>query len=205
MVAGARIAVGLMLSMGLLVGAGASALAQESGPASLTVHQRLCGADYDGGSPFDGCHDTLVGDSYEFTLSGSVESTIATDASTGNATFENIPAGTYDLFGGIPGEFSEKEIYCTNIGTGEAIVVVAIPAGASLEITGGAEIVCDVYEHPIDLSGDDGTDDDDDTVTALPNTGVGLSSTGSESWGLLAMALTACASGLVLRRRGLLA
>src|SRR3954451_17436829 len=53
----------LAIALGFVQGAGA----QDSG-ASLTVHHRLCGDNYQGGDPFTECHDVLVGTSFDFTI-----------------------------------------------------------------------------------------------------------------------------------------
>ena len=206
----AKVAAGLALIFGLMIGAVGSAAAQLSDPASITVHQRLCGEDYAGGSPFDECHDVLVGDSYEFTIDGPVVEVAPTDEATGNVTFDDLPAGTYELFGGVPGEFVEKEIYCSDISSGEAVALAVTETanGVEFEVVAGAEIVCDVYEHPIDLSGgdpdDDGDEEDDEPVTGLPNTGAGMTTTGSAGIGLVLAALALGGSGLALRRRSFL-
>ena len=208
-----KVAAGLALAFGLMIGAVGSTVAQ-SEPSSITVHQRLCGDDYEGGSPFDECHDVLVGDSYEFTIDGPVSATAATDEATGNVTFGDLPAGTYEVFGGVPGEFVVKEVYCSDIASGEAVAlaVEAIANGVRVDVAAGAEVVCDVYEHPVDLSGgdpdddgdDDGDDDDDEPVTGLPNTGTGMTTTDSAGIGLLLAALGLGGSGLALRRRSIL-
>ena len=209
----AKVAAGLALTFGLMIGAVGQGLAQTGDTASITVHQRLCGEDYEGGSPFDECHDVLVGDSYEFTINGPVNETAATDATTGNVTFEDLPAGAYELLGGVPGEFVEKEIYCSDISSGEAVALTLTETanGIEVDVAAGAEVVCDVYEHPIDLSGedpddgdDDGDDDDDEPVKELPNTGAGMVATGGVGLGFLLTALGAGASGLALRRRSIL-
>jgi hypothetical protein len=203
----AKLAAGLLLALGLVIG-GAGAAGAQDGGTSLTIHQRLCGEDYQGGSPWDECHDVLVGDSYEFSISGPVDATDSTDAATGNVTFDGLTAGTYAVIGGVPGEFSVKEVYCSDSNTGEALAVTATTNGFSVAVADGAAVVCDVYEHPVDLRGEDPDDDDDDAngdddepVTELPNTGAGMVATGASGLGLLLTALGAGVSGLALRRR----
>jgi hypothetical protein len=198
----AKLAAGLLLAFGLVIG-GAGAAGAQDGGTSLTIHQRLCGADYQGGSPWDECHDVLTGDSQEFSINGPVSDTAATDAATGNVTFAGLTAGTYEVTGGVPGEFSVKEVYCSDSNTGEALGVTATANGFSVDVADGAAVVCDVYEHPVDLKGD-GDDDDDEPVTELPDTGAGMVAAGFNGIGLLLTALAAGASGLALRRRSLL-
>jgi LPXTG-motif cell wall-anchored protein len=199
----AKLAAGLALTFGLTIGAAGSIAAQGADTASLTVHQRLCGEDYQGGNPFEECHDVLVGDSYDFTIDGPVAATAATDAATGNVTFNDVPAGSYEVYGGVPGEFSVKEVYCSDIASGEAVAltVTETDMGFQVDVTAGAEVVCDVYEHPVDLSGEDPDDGDDEPVTELPNTGAGMTSTESVGIGLLLAALGLGTSGVALRRR----
>jgi hypothetical protein len=206
----AKLAAGLLLALGLVIG-GAGAAGAQDGGTSLTIHQRLCGDDYQGGSPWDECHDVLVDDSYEFSISGPVNATDSTDAATGNVTFDGLTAGTYDVVGGVPGEFSVKEVYCSDSNTGEVLPVTATTNGFAVGVADGAAVVCDVYEHPVDLSGepdpdDDGDDDgdDDEPVTELPNTGAGMVASGANGIALLLTALGAGASGLALRRRSIM-
>jgi hypothetical protein len=197
----AKLAAGLALAFALVIG-GATAAGAQGVDTSLTIHQRLCGEDYTGGSPWDECHDVLVGDSYEFSISGPVNATDSTDAATGNVTFDGLTAGTYEVIGGVPGEFSVKEVYCSDSNTGDALAVTATTNGFSVDVADGAVVVCDVYEHPVDLSGGDPDDDEDDDepVTQLPDTGAGMVATGVSGIGLLISALGAGASGVARRR-----
>ena len=190
---------------------GAGAVGAQDAGTSLTIHQRLCGEDYEGGSPFDECHDVLLGDSYDFSISGPINETAGTDVATGNVTFSDLTAGSYEVIGGVPGEFSVKEVYCSDTNTGEALTVSATTNGFSVDVADGAAVVCDVYEHPVDLSGedpddgdDDSDDEDDEPVTELPNTGAGMAAAGINGIALLLTAIGAGASGVVLRRRSFL-
>ena len=70
----------LVAGFGIGLGSGAGA----QGVSSLTVHHRLCGDNYTGGSEWDECHDVLVGTAFDFTIDGPVSMTAATDVATGN-------------------------------------------------------------------------------------------------------------------------
>lgn len=196
----------LAIALGFAQGAGA----QGTGT-SLTVHHRLCGDNYKGGDPFVECHDVLVGTSFDFTIDGPVTETLATDVATGNVTFADIPAGTYNLYGGIPGEFSTQNIYCSDANTGEGIDVSPAQMGVGVTVPDGAAVVCDVYEFPENLSGQTptpapaqptSTPKPNSTVTTLPSTGAGDNSTGNSAlWLIIPAALAIGGFGLISKRR----
>ncbi len=187
-------------------GAGAQSTAE------LTIHHRLCADNYVGGSEWDECHDVLVGTPFEFTIEGSSTFTATTDVGTGNASFGAIPAGTYHLFGGVPGEFSNQTIYCSDEITGNDVAVNPGEIGVSIDIPAGASVVCDVYEFPLDLNGDPDptpvptaiptkTPDSGQGVSRLPNTGAGGDGVSISSIWMIAPALIALAFGLIARGR----
>jgi hypothetical protein len=209
-----RLMTGAMMTAGLVMGIahGASAQSQEPTGTELIVHQRLCGENYQGGDPFTECHDYLVGDSYEFAIEGPVNlSGALTDAATGNVTFGGLIAGTYHLYGGVPGEFVNKEFYCSDQNTGEAVSVTAGTIGVNVEVPDGASVVCDVYEYPIDMSGNDDKpapqpeptkpSTGGPAVTNLPNTGAGTGASTDAAWLLIPAAMGAAGLGLTVRRR----
>jgi len=212
-----RLVAGSFLTLGLALGIAQSAGAQETST-SLTVHQRLCGDNYQGGDPFTECHDVLVGQAFAFTIDGPVTETANTDAATGNVTFSGIPAGTYNLYGGIPGEFSTKNFYCSDSVTGEAVGVTANDMGADVEVPEDVQVVCDVYEFPEDLSGNTPTPTATatatatapatttpkatSTVTTLPSTGAGETNGTDEAlWLVIPAAMALGAVGFGVRRR----
>lgn len=212
-----RLVAGSFLTLGLALGIAQSAGAQETST-SLTVHHRLCGDNYQGGDPFTECHDVLVGQAFAFTIDGPVTETADTDAATGNVTFSGIPAGTYNLYGGIPGEFSNQNIYCSDSVTGEAVGVTANDMGADVEVPEDVQVVCDVYEFPEDLSGNTPTPTATatatatasatttpkatSTVTTLPSTGSGESNGTDEAlWLVIPAAMALGAVGFGVRRR----
>jgi hypothetical protein len=191
----------------LVPGAGAQ------GVTELTVHHRLCGDNYQGGNEFDECHDVLVGTAFEFTIDGPVTETDVTDVATGNVTFSPIPAGTYHLYGGIPGEFSNQTVYCSDQNTGNAVSVTEGEWGVNVEVPEGASVVCDIYEFPVDLSGEPTpeptqppveptpTPTGGKGVTSLPNTGAGADGGSFPTYVLIVPALMALGFGLLARTR----
>ncbi len=198
----------LVAGFGIGLGSGAGA----QGVSSLTVHHRLCGDNYSGGSEWDECHDVLVGTAFDFTIDGPVSMTAATDVATGNVTFAGIPAGVYHLYGGVPGEFSTQTIYCSDEITGNAVAVNAAEIGVTVDVPEGASVVCDVYEFPEDLSGGDEptpvptavptkTPDSGQGVTRLPNTGAGNGGASHPAIWMIAPALIALGFGVIARRR----
>jgi hypothetical protein len=213
-----RLVAGSFLTLGLALGIAQGAGAQDTGT-SLTVHQRLCGDNYQGGDPFTECHDVVVGQSFDFTIDGPVTQTKATDAASGNVEFASIPAGTYNLYGGIPGEFSTKNFYCSDSVTGNAVNVTPNSMGADVEVPDGVAVVCDVYEFPEDLSGNTPTPAPSatatvtstptpkatGTVTTLPSTGTGANGSGSDEamWLVIPGALALGGLAYGLRRRSL--
>jgi hypothetical protein len=111
----------------------------------------------------------------------------------------------------VPGEFVNKEYYCSDQNTGEAVSVTAGAIGVNVEVPEGASVVCDVYEYPIDLSGngDDGEQpapqptkpSGGQAVTQLPNTGAGAGAGADVAWLLIPAAMAAAGLGLMARRR----
>jgi len=167
----ARVACGAALAFGVMTGVATSVGAQVV-PASITIHHRLCGDNYLGGDPFEQCHDELLGTSFEFSLSGTGSATGSTDVDTGNVTFDELDPGPYLIVGGVPGEFSNAMVYCTDQTSGEPVDVdTSDEIGVVIEIDVDAEVVCDWYEFPEDLSG--GDDGEGEDVTQRPNTGAG--------------------------------
>jgi hypothetical protein len=179
----------MLVAFGLMVTALAAspgAGAQEA--SSITIHHRLCPGGYTGGDYFTDCHDQLAGQSFEFTVeSGGGIETLSTDAATGNVTFSVVPGGV-EIYGGVPGEFAETFVYCSQDQV--ALELSETAKGVAFDALAG-EVVCDWYNTPIDLSGDgDGDssgDDGGEVVTELPNTGAGAMASGSGS--LMAMLL----------------
>ena len=84
----------------------------------------------------------------------------------------------------------------------------------SVEVPEGASVVCDVYEYPIDMSGNDDENPaptptpapakpstGGPAVTNLPNTGAGTDASADAAWLLIPAAMGAAGLGLMARRR----
>ena len=173
---------------------------------SITIHNRICPTEYDGSDFFGDCHDNPQTSNLEFTIDGPVTDTRATD-NEGNVVFPELPGGTYQISGGVPGEFADTFVYCSDAADPGTVFVSTTALIVSLDLPDVTDVICDWYNIPVDLSGngDDGTDDGDDTGTppTLPTTGVGSAvsaGTLGGPLGLLAIVGLATTS-LALRRR----
>jgi len=193
-------AMGLSLVAALMSGApGASAINETT----ITIHHRLCPTDQVINDYFADCHDGLLEQSFEFTIEHDGGTTVlTTDAGTSEGS-ANVFAGEVEIYGGVPGEFADTFVYCSQGGAG--LDLVNTDRGVRFEAWDGDEIVCDWYNTPIDLSGNGGNGDDDGGstggVTQLPNTGNGVSgTTGNESLLLLIAGLGAAGLGSVALR-----
>jgi hypothetical protein len=205
-----QMAAGLAL---LLVLFGASfSHASAGGSGDLVIHNRLCPTGYTGDTIFADCHDNPQDAGLSFTISGPESATASTDAF-GNVTFADLTPGSYNVSGGVPGEFADTVVYCSAEGNQETLVAPpATATGFSVSIPADftGSIICDWYNIPIDLSGGDSTPTptpaagDDDDVTDLPNTGTGIVSNSSSNivlfgLGFLALGVTA----ITMRRRAM--
>ncbi len=196
---GSTFAMGLALAATIFSGTAGVSAADET---TITVHHRLCPTDQVINDYFTDCHDNLVGQSFGFTIyhtGGTTELTTDAGTSDGSAT---VDAGEVEISGGVPGEFAETFVYCSQDGVG--IDLVSTDIGVGFDAPAG-EVVCDWFNTPVDLSGNGGDDDDDDGstggVTQLPNTGNGIAGTsGNESLLLLIAGLGAAGLGSVALR-----
>lgn len=126
--------------------------------ADLTIHNWVCPADFTGANYAIDCVEPVAG--MEFELLGPITdgspqiATAITDA-TGTVTFRDLPAATYDVTGGPPGEFVQNAITCyvTDL---ERLALPFLPRhnraiGVTLVDT---DISCDWYSIPENLRGD---------------------------------------------------
>ncbi len=124
--------------------------------AALTIHNRLCPAGYAGSNHYRDCHDTPAPAGLEFTAVGATTVRATTDA-TGNAAF-SLAAGTYEVRGGVPGEFATLNLFCAPAsapGTPFPFTLLRggvrgpnDPTGVRLSLAPGDAVICDWYNTP---------------------------------------------------------
>jgi hypothetical protein len=114
--------------------------------ASVTITNLICPTGYSGTTYAADC--TGVPDpSLPFEISGPASSSGQTDA-TGTVVFEDLPAGTYTVTGGAPGDFAEAVIECEGQESISQDGVIL-----TLEIAADAAVTCNWWNIPEDLSG----------------------------------------------------
>jgi hypothetical protein len=126
--------------------------------ADLTIHNWVCPADFTGANYAADCVDPVVGLDFELTgplSDGSPVIAVATTDASGTVTFTDLPANTYEVSGGPPGEFVQNAITCyvTDL---ERLALPYLPRnnraiGVTLVDT---DISCDWYSIPENLRGD---------------------------------------------------
>ncbi|MDQ3044003.1 MAG: hypothetical protein M3R06_02455 [Chloroflexota bacterium] len=195
-----RLIAGISVGVGLLAGtAGVVSAGAATGTGSITVHLRTCDATF-AGDFFAECHDNPVAN-IPFELIGPMPDQTAPTGADGNVAFINLPEGDFQLTGGVPGEFAETTIFCSDaddVSIAKAFTL--IPGGIDLELAEGEAVVCDFYAEPFDLSGRTPTVAPPAATTAtggtttLPSTGTGDSG-GTGAIGLWAAVAAALALG----------
>lgn len=139
--------------------------------ASLTIHNRLCPEGHGGTNLYRDCHETPTGAGLEFiatpvptgtptaaaTDSTAPAAVVATTDLAGNATL-TLPPGTYDLRGGVPGDFARLALFCAPAAAaGTRFPTTPLlggvrgpndPTGARLTLAAGDTVVCDWYNTP---------------------------------------------------------
>ena len=136
----------LLLAFSALAVPAPSAGAQTG--ATLTVHLRICPADFTGPDYYGTCHGTAPDTSYDFTVTGPETATAGTDAS-GNVTFSGLAAGTYDVQGGPPGDVTRLNAYCADADDlSTAVPFTDNGSYISLALANGDNVVCDWYITP---------------------------------------------------------
>lgn len=127
--------------------------AQTSDTARITIHNRICPEGFSGPDYYGACHDTAPNPGLPFSLSGPESSTDTTDSS-GNVAFEGLIPGDYAISGGVPGEFADVNYFCAEA---DALTVVypftETMTGLTIALPAGADIICDWYNTPINMSG----------------------------------------------------
>ena len=120
-----------------------TALAQN---ASVTITNLICPTGYSGTNYAADC--TGVPDpSLPFEISGPASADGQTDAS-GTVVFEGLPAGTYTVTGGAPGDFAAAVIACEGQESISQNGVIL-----TLEIAADAAVSCSWWNIPEDTSG----------------------------------------------------
>jgi hypothetical protein len=203
--------------MALLFGTLVSGSAQAA-DSSITIHNRICPVGYNGNDIFGDCHGNPQTSNLGFTISGPASDSGTTDGD-GNITFSGLPAGTYNISGGVPGEFASTVVYCSvEDDPNNTIAVTSTDTGVSIDLPASTNVICDWYNIPFNLKGDEGgtttggtttggttttTGGTTTTTTTLPATGAGTVAGESDAifylGGLLALMLGGFA--VVTRRR----
>jgi hypothetical protein len=181
--------------------------ASAGGSGDLVIHNRLCPTGYSGDTIFEDCHGNPQDSNLEFTISGPESATAATDDA-GNVTFADLTPGSYNVSGGVPGEFADAVVFCSAEGDPDTLVAPpATATGFSVSIPADflGSIICDWYNIPIDLSGGPTpTPTPDGDVTELPDTGAGVASDAGTNMALLGLGFVALGlTAVAMRRRAL--
>jgi hypothetical protein len=192
---------------------------QDYGWYTLTIHNRICPVEYSGDDLYGDCHDNPQTSHLEFTVirDGDIGVAHGSTDDAGDVTFENIPPGYYTLYGGVSSEFASAVVYCSIEGIdGTGRFATEVEGGFQLATNPNAlgwHYVCDWYNIPFDLSGDEDvtptptpntgdTNDDEEVVTDLPNTGTGAASDSSTNIVLYGLGVLALGmSAVAVRRR----
>lgn len=116
-------------------------------PSSITVHARSCDAVPADGDWYTACHDSPAADLLVAVVNQDTADRIegTTDVA-GNVVFDVPSEGTWEIQG-VPGEFVEESfIYCSGAGDANA------DFGYPIVLEGQADVVCDYYFVPDDMS-----------------------------------------------------
>jgi hypothetical protein len=135
------------------VGAVPVGAAQTDDTARITIHNRICPEGFSGPDYYGACHDTAPNPGLPFSLSGPESASDTTDSS-GNVTFASLTPGDYAVSGGVPGEFADVNYFCAEADA----LTIAYPftettTGITVSLPAGANIICDWYNTPINMSG----------------------------------------------------
>jgi hypothetical protein len=195
-----RFAAGFALLL-VLLGSTLSSVSA-GGIATITIHNRLCPTGYTGNELFADCHGNPQDSNLEFSIDGPTPRSGATDDD-GNVTFSTLVDGTYNISGGVPGEFATAVVWCSVDEDPDTLFeATETDTGFSIDVEADTDVICDWYNTPIDLSGGPTPTPTPDGVTQLPNTGSGAvagpnANIALYGFGLFALGMTA----LALRRR----
>jgi hypothetical protein len=144
--------VGFLLLLGTL-GFTRGAIAQSESTAQLTIHNRICPLGFTGPDYYGVCHDTPPNPGLPFIVSGPSVAEGITEPN-GNITFAGLTPGSYAVSGGVPGEFATANYFCASADTpSRAYPFTETATGITVSLPAGADVICDWYNTPIDLSG----------------------------------------------------
>jgi hypothetical protein len=132
----------LLLFAGLFQGA-VGVSAQET--TTITIHVRFCPENVTVTDYFAQCHgNTFVHGHYFYLLDDDNRyQNKLLDPETGNVTFETV-RGTVRLYGGLPDEFVETFVYCSQNGE---MLLESSAADVTFDV-GTGDVVCDWYQTP---------------------------------------------------------
>jgi hypothetical protein len=128
-----------------------------AGTASLEIHKRVCPNGPPTTDIFAECHGTPPEQPVAFSVDGGDPAFVDEN---GNVRFADVAAGTHTVTEteGPPLDFVNLRVWCSDVTTGEAAKEIT-PEGPSftVEVADGAQVVCDVYNIPENLSGGTGS------------------------------------------------
>jgi len=153
----ARLLGGLVVLFTMLTWAGPQPRADAAVGATLTIHNRICPAEFTGPDYFGTCHGTPPGIAFEFTLAGPETRTGTLDTA-GNATFSDLLLGTYEVSGGPPGDFTRLTVFCASASDlGTSYPVTVNDSTFTIDLTSGSDVICDYYNTPEGGRGETGS------------------------------------------------
>ena len=143
-----------LVTLGTVAAALPAAAMQQSGGATLTIHNRSCPVEFPGPDFFGECHDDPIA-GMTFVVAGPETREGTTDAN-GNVTFGGLIPGTYDVTGGPPGDFVRNTIFCAPadaLGTRRPFTQTS-NVSIQLPLAAGEAVICDWYSVPENVRGE---------------------------------------------------
>ncbi|MBA2520676.1 MAG: prealbumin-like fold domain-containing protein [Chloroflexia bacterium] len=121
---------------------------------TLTISNRACPVAYAGANYAQDCQEPIANMEFAITAPAAQAQTLTTDP-TGAVTFADLPAATYEVTGGPPGEFVQNAITCrlTDGKTGAVPFFPRDNRAIGVTLTDTA-VICHWFSVPEDLRGD---------------------------------------------------